>query len=90
MPTKGSQRFKHIKRRYGISEEEYKRILESQYGKCAICGLIAQNIRGFHIDHNHIEKRIRGILCGNCNIGLGQFKDSIESLEKAIEYLKTK
>lgn len=40
-----------------------------------------------NIDHNHITGKIRGLLCKQCNIGLGMFKDSTESLENAIEYL---
>jgi hypothetical protein len=40
------------------------------------------------VDHNHISGLVRGLLCRNCNNGLGQFKDNIETLEKAITYLK--
>lgn len=42
-----------------------------------------------HIDHCHATGKIRGVLCSNCNMSIGGFKESISSLEKAIKYLKT-
>ena len=41
-----------------------------------------------HIDHNHKTNKIRGILCGNCNMGLGHFKDNLDVLKNAIKYLE--
>lgn len=43
--------------------------------------------RRLFVDHNHETKKVRGLLCTNCNAGLGMFKDSIEKLELAIDYL---
>lgn len=59
-------------------------LLADQDGVCAICG--AANPE--HVDHDHATGYIRGILCFNCNGGLGQFRDSIKYLGKAIDYLK--
>lgn len=56
--------------------------------KCRICGGKKHNGRGWVIDHSHRTRRYRGILCNNCNFGLGQFKDSISILTKAISYLR--
>jgi len=40
------------------------------------------------MDHNHVTEEFRGWICQTCNIGLGHFKDSVQGLEKAIDYLK--
>jgi DNA-directed RNA polymerase subunit RPC12/RpoP len=83
----------HLKRRYNITPQEYETKLASQDYKCAICGKDASdNKRGgkldpLHIDHCHKTKQIRGLLCHQCNSGLGQFKDNIDTLQKAIDYL---
>ncbi len=57
-------------------------------GKCEICGL-ADGWRDLAMDHCHQSGKIRGMLCANCNRGLGHLKESIPNLEKAIAYLKT-
>lgn len=73
---------KHQKR-YGLSTEQIK---EMKKNGCELCGT-HQNL---HIDHNHNTNQVRGVLCTNCNRGLGHFKDSPDLLQKAIEYLKEK
>jgi hypothetical protein len=84
----------HLKRRYNITPQEYETKLASQDYKCAICGKDASdNKRGgkldpLHIDHCHKTKQIRGLLCHQCNSGLGQFKDNISHIQKAIDYLR--
>ncbi len=65
--------------------ERYYKILEIQNNCCAICHVRDVN---FTIDHNHETELIRGALCQRCNTGLGQFSDSIDILERAVEYLK--
>lgn len=56
--------------------------------KCGICQLqMTENTRFMHLDHCHTTGEIRGILCHNCNLGLGHFKDSVVFLEAAIDYL---
>jgi hypothetical protein len=61
--------------------------IEKKPVQCGICGVYF--ITGVKpvVDHSHVTKRFRDFLCTNCNIGLGQFKDSPERLQKAIEYL---
>jgi len=81
----------HLKFRYGITGEEYDRIFLEQDGKCAICGEskpVRKRDHYLHVDHDHVKDIVRGLLCDNCNKGLGHFKDSISLLQKAIEYLK--
>lgn len=80
----------HIRDRYNMSLDEYQSMLDCQDGKCKLCGLILDSSTKAlkpHIDHCHKTGDIRGMLCHNCNAGLGHFKDSIELLNKAEEYL---
>ena len=84
-----------LMRRYGITLEEYKRIIQDQGNKCAICADAIYNKDDSngrqstaYVDHCHSSDKIRGLLCHKCNIGLGMFKDTPEILEKAIEYVK--
>ena len=77
-------------KQYGIDGPEYDRMLHDQGGVCAICKSPSTgDKRGgrFHVDHCHTTGKVRGLLCLSCNHGLGKFKDSTESLKRAIEYL---
>ena len=80
-----------IKRRYGITYQEYCDMLDSQQGKCAICeSADSQNERTYgklFIDHCHETGKVRGLLCSKCNHALGHLNDDIRLLKKAIEYL---
>src|SRR6266436_2895580 len=81
----------NLNSRYGINEIEYLKILADQNNGCAICGALtaADSFqRRLHVDHNHITGIVRGLLCGNCNNGLGRFKDDLTFLKKAIAYLE--
>jgi hypothetical protein len=72
------------KRLYGLSVEEYEALLKAQNNICAICKAVFPD----SVDHDHKTKKVRGLLCGNCNKGLGLLGDSIESLEDALNYLR--
>jgi len=73
---------------YGITQAQYDEMLEKQNGKCAICNNPDEvEDRKLAIDHCHTTGRIRGLLCGKCNRGLGFiFKDNPDLLLKAISY----
>jgi Recombination endonuclease VII len=73
-------------RRYDITYEEFLDLLKIQDYKCAICSCKITE-ESSKIDHNHLTNKVRKILCAKCNIGLGQFDDSIMLLNKAIQYL---
>lgn len=72
-------------RKYGISEETYQTMLDDQRGICAICGLSMDKP---HVDHDHNSGKVRALLCGNCNTAIGLLKESIQTLESAIQYLQ--
>lgn len=69
---------------YGLAKEQYQALRESSGGKCAICSGVSRIV----IDHDHKTGRIRGMLCGKCNSGLGMFGDSVEKLKLAVIYLE--
>ncbi len=75
-----------LKKEWGMSLQEYERRLLNQGGRCAICKGVSRN-RALAIDHNHLTGEIRGLLCQNCNIALGLFKDSPEMIQEALCYL---
>lgn len=77
----------HYYTTYGITIEEYNTMLKNQDNKCKICNSL-KGARNLHIDHCHETGKVRGLLCANCNTGIGNLKDNIELLEKAINYLK--
>ena len=85
-----------LKKTYGISLDEYNELLSKQKGKCAICGVnnngkYRNKPRAFAVDHCHITGKIRGLLCSDCNTGIGLLKDNVNILQYAIKYLnKTK
>ena len=77
-----------LKRSYGITPEEYNQMFLKQEGKCTICYRHQSVLRRrLAVDHCHESKKIRGLLCDNCNPMLGYAKDNITILESAIEYL---
>lgn len=77
-----------LERRYGLSATEYEGRLAEQDGYCAICGRHAELFgKPLAVDHDHTTREIRGLLCDDCNLGLGKFRDRIDLLEEAISYL---
>jgi hypothetical protein len=77
-----------LKHRYGLSPEAYEALLSGQGGYCAICGGEQLAGRNFAVDHDHKTNEIRGLLCSNCNMGLGAFQDSPDLLLAAAAYLE--
>ena len=74
----------HLKRTFGLTAAQHEALLAAQDGSCAIC----RDAPVQHIDHNHETGRVRGGLCGPCNMGLGQFRDDPSRLEAAAAYLR--
>lgn len=85
-------RLKEIKRNskirtlYGLEKEDFEKMVLLQDNKCAICSLSVEV--NLCIDHCHVTGKVRGLLCKNCNLAIGNFKDDVELLQKAIKYLE--
>ena len=83
-----------LKHLYNITIDDYNKMLKFQNYKCAICSTSSINYRSrngsthFSVDHCHTTGKIRGLLCCICNIGLGNFKDNTDLLNRASMYLQ--
>jgi hypothetical protein len=76
-------------RRLGLDPDEVERYIAAHNNLCEICGT-KTDIRSLAVDHCHTTGKLRGLLCSNCNCGLGMFQDSPQLLMKAETYLQTK
>jgi len=74
--------------KFGITPEEYDGLLAAQAGVCAICGGDNGSKR-LAVDHDHDTGVIRGLLCNQCNRGLGLLGDSAESIRRVLDYLES-
>lgn len=70
-------------KKYLLESDEYQRLLNKSDGRCMNCGKESKLV----LDHCHDTNKIRGLLCHSCNTGIGKLGDSVEGLERAIEYL---
>ncbi len=79
-----------LKSKFGISPEIYLDMLVQQNNGCAICGetTMPSGKKNLTVDHCHQTSKVRGLLCHNCNLGLGHFKDSTDIIKSAILYLQ--
>jgi len=81
-------REQQLKRKFGITLEQYGIMLIQQEDRCAICRKHRSEFKkNFAVDHNRETGKVRALLCGPCNTSLGGFKESIANLQNAIEYI---
>ena len=88
-----SRRKNLLKGKYGLSWEAFLKKFDDQKGQCAICQC---DLHLWHeitakqpfVDHCHTTGKVRDLLCQQCNVGIGVFKENIENLRRAEEYLK--
>lgn len=78
----------YLKRKFGMTVDEYDAFLVAHGGRCAICGHEPAEGTRLHLDHDHESKAVRGMLCVRCNNGLGQFQEDPALLERAVDYLQ--
>jgi hypothetical protein len=90
-PVKHPERSRasYLKSEYGITVEEYDRLLALQAGVCAVCGQEerAKNKKTLAVDHDHVTGAVRGLLCHSCNIALGMLGDDPARIARLREYL---
>lgn len=86
-PIKNKRSIKNsqLKKKYGISLEDYESMYDLQAGKCAIC---CKHKSILCVDHDHKTGKIRGLLCISCNIILARFGDDVDGVMRFIEYLE--
>lgn len=75
----------NIKCKYGLTLKNYNDLVKKQENKCKLCLKLTPKL---HIDHCHNTNKIRGLLCSSCNTSLGKLGDTVEKLQKAVDYLK--
>lgn len=78
--TKQRRHSRHLKAKYGLTEDEYDLLLAAQGGVCAICGRFetvkrGSNVSRLSVDHDHATGQVRGLLCQSCNVICGMFRD---------------
>jgi hypothetical protein len=78
----------HLKSRFGITQDEFERLLKEQGNRCAICSRDDPAGRGWHVDHCHRTGRVRGLLCKPCNNGLGLLNDDPVLMRAAANYIE--
>ncbi|WNM36673.1 endonuclease VII domain-containing protein [Streptomyces sp. Li-HN-5-11] len=74
----------HLWRKYGMTEDERDELIAAQGGVCCIC----LSAPATHVDHCHKTGRVRGVLCFNCNSGLGLLRDDPAAMSRAADYLE--
>lgn len=89
----GAARAGHLLRKYGITTEDYDRMLAEQGGGCAVCGATPTEQKAkyrtfLHVDHCHDTGAVRGLLCGEHNLLIGRFNDDPALLRKAADYIE--
>ena len=85
-------RIRAYKRKYGITRDQFLQMVAAQRGRCALCGVDEKKHLSrwgtLCVDHDHATKKVRMLLCAQCNKGLGSFNDDPALLEKAAEYIR--
>lgn len=87
--TRDRHRELYMAKRYNISVEDYRNLFIKFDNRCGICRKTGQaKGKVLSVDHDHKTGKVRGLLCGNCNKGLGFLKDDLSLVNKIKEYLE--
>jgi hypothetical protein len=77
-----------LRNKFGITPDDYQRMLEDQGGVCAVCGGLDYGNKKLAVDHDHATGKVRGLLCRRCNMGIGLLQDDQRVLRRALAYLE--
>lgn len=77
-----------LEKLYGLAEADFAALAERQNNSCAICRKHVTDPSHFHVDHCHASGRVRGLLCGRCNQGIGLFREDPEIMQNAARYVQ--
>jgi hypothetical protein len=88
--NKRKMRDLYYRRTFGITADDFDRMLAEQSGACAICGERPEVEARMHVDHEHATGRIRGILCSRCNHAIGLLREDVALFERAVRYLRAR
>jgi hypothetical protein len=77
-----------LKRKYGITIEQFDQMLTAQSGACAICRSLPAQGKSLHVDHCHSTGRVRGLLCHQCNWYLGKVDSDAALIGRLLRYLE--
>jgi hypothetical protein len=80
------ERWYKIRKKYGLSREDWEWLWEYQDGRCATCRIDLTTVK-VCVDHDHETDEVRGLLCNECNHGIGKFNDNAETLMRAAKYV---
>ncbi len=89
------RKLRQVKKIYNLDAEEYIKMLEEQDNSCFICKkketILTKygTTKALAVDHDHVTGKVRSLLCNSCNCLLGNANDSIEILQRAMNYLKS-
>jgi hypothetical protein len=88
--TKEYRRWRVIEKKYGINQKDFDAMFDAQGKCCALCKTPEPNAGrfGWQIDHCHDSGKVRGILCHNCNVGLGNLRHNPRLMRTAAEYIE--
>jgi hypothetical protein len=83
-------RGKHLEYKYGMTHDDYERMLVEQDHKCAVCGIDAKHSENSRlcVDHDHDTGEVRGLLCKKCNQAIGLLQDNADFCDAAGRYLR--
>jgi hypothetical protein len=81
-------RDQQLRTHYGITAAQYDEMFKRQGGVCLLCGGTSTDGKRLAVDHCHASESVRGLLCNMCNRGLGCFRDRVDVLERAADYLR--